>query len=417
MLGGGGGHGRDVRAPQGRVRRVHEASSRDQSSRGHPRTPRNQSQLPWPHRAPNSKQSPRKTQLPGPPPRETPLQLRTPLTKQTTPIIVQEEPPVISQATVALSRFLLGTAFHASPLCTRDLGAHWTGKQTETHWPLSAAGSALLRRRRLQQRRKHPGGPHCPLRSARRALRAGCCLLLPPQVAGQRGQSGGSASRSPALLVSPLASGGALHLPGCPPPPRSDTRRQAPDTERKLLVSPPETQALKGAGGWVSSAPRTAPPRRLHPLPHSTRQLGRHVRLSVCRSVPSGQPLGVGGEAGTRPLPTVDQRAPGPSTEGGPERYQVWPRGRAPQARTTGTGQGGDPAAALDSRPQGRGRSLGYCLSPGFFLAAPESSLTQQGQEPVSMERDMLPKSPTGTPHTSTSCVKEAHRRGEQEGA
>lgn len=29
----------------------------------------------------------------------------------------------IPQATVALSRFLLGTGFPASPLCTRDLGA------------------------------------------------------------------------------------------------------------------------------------------------------------------------------------------------------------------------------------------------------------------------------------------------------
>lgn len=46
MLGAGGGHSRDVLAPQGRVQRVHEASSGDQSSRGHPRTRRNQRQLP-----------------------------------------------------------------------------------------------------------------------------------------------------------------------------------------------------------------------------------------------------------------------------------------------------------------------------------------------------------------------------------
>lgn len=43
--GGGGGHSRDVRAPQGRVQRVLEAGSRDQSSRGHPGTQRNEGKL------------------------------------------------------------------------------------------------------------------------------------------------------------------------------------------------------------------------------------------------------------------------------------------------------------------------------------------------------------------------------------
>lgn len=47
-------HSRDVCAPQGRVRRVHEASSRDQSSRGHPGTQRNQRRLLQPHHSPNS---------------------------------------------------------------------------------------------------------------------------------------------------------------------------------------------------------------------------------------------------------------------------------------------------------------------------------------------------------------------------
>lgn len=180
--------------------------------------------------------------------------------------------------------------------------------------PLSAAGSALLRRRRLQQRRKHPGGQHCPLRSARRALRAGCCLLLPPQVAGQRGQSGGSASRSPALLVSPLASGGALHLPGCPPPPRSDTRRQAPDTERKLLVSPPETQALKGAGGCeLCSAdrpsPAAPPPPALHPAAWP-------ARPTVCLSVGPQWPTSWCGW-GSRDAPSTHRRPASTWTEHG----------------------------------------------------------------------------------------------------
>lgn len=196
------------------------------------------------------KQCPRETQLPGPPPRETPLQLHTPLPKQATPITVQEVLPNVSQVTVSLPRF---PQEQVSPRAPSAPGT-WEHTEPENKPKLTdlsrPRARALLCWRWLQHPGQHPGGPRCPPRSARRAPRAGCRLLLPPRVVGRRGQSGGGgASRSPApgpsfpsLQAAPSTCPVALRVPDRTP----SAGRWAPSGS---FLCHPKTQALKGAGG------------------------------------------------------------------------------------------------------------------------------------------------------------------------
>lgn len=215
----------------------------------------------------------------------TPLQLRTPLTKQTTPIIVQEAPPDIPPRVP-----LPFPAFPQAQASPRVPSAPATWEHTEQENKPKLTD--------LSQQR------------ARLCYAAGGCSNL-GSIPGVRaaGRAPPDERRGPAAACSSRRGlrGSAGRAAAAPPAAQRPARlsfclRRRPPPARLPSAStigqpPPGTGHGAGAFGvtprdpsteesWrLSSAPRTAPPRRLHPLPHSTRLLGRHVRLSVCQSV------------------------------------------------------------------------------------------------------------------------------------